>query len=118
MNKLKEQLNYFVYDSNVDYFDLTRADAKAILEELNKSYYENFLKGETENVVENLINDNYMEQEHKEDFEKVQNLTQEDIKNIVEILLSDNGLAQYIEELDSEFIEDTIFHYIHKEEVK
>ena len=84
------------------------------LEELNKSYYENFLKGETENVVENLINDNYMEQEHKEDFEKVQNLTQEDIKNIVEILLSDNGLAEYIKDIDSEIIEDTIFHYIHK----
>ena len=36
MNKLKDQLNFFVYEGEVDYFDLDKGEAKAILEELEK----------------------------------------------------------------------------------
>ena len=79
---------------------------------------ESYLKGEIEFVIENLINDNYMEQENKEDFEKVEKLTDKDIENMYQKIINNKGFIDYINEIINNEIEDTIFHYIHKEEVK
>ena len=78
---------------------------------------EEYLKGEITFVIENLINDNYMEQENKEDYEKVEKLTDKDIDNICKELTNSISFMNYINEIINNEIEDTIFHYIHKEEV-
>lgn len=79
---------------------------------------ESYLKEKISFVIENLINDNYMEQEYKEDFEKVEKLTDKDIDNICKKLTNSISFMNYINEIINNEIEDTIFHYIHKEEVK
>lgn len=95
-----------------------RVDIDYVIERLEDiSPLESYLRGEISFVIENLINDNYMEQENKEDFEKVEKLNDKDIEKIHQKIINNKGFIDYINEIINNEIEDTIFHYIHKEDI-
>ena len=66
MNKLIEQLNNFVYDSEVDFFDINRAEAQAFINEIER--LQNIIKevrDEMERARDISVNDEYHIMEHE-----------------------------------------------------
>lgn len=94
-----------------------RVNIDYVIERLEDiSPLESYLKGEISFNIENIINDNYMEQEYKKDFDKVSKLTDKDIQKICDKLVNSNYFMEELNTFINEEIESEIYHYINDKE--
>jgi DNA-binding ferritin-like protein (Dps family) len=77
-------------------------------------YLENYIKGEIEFNIENIINDISNYQEDIEKTQKIENLTDYDIQEICDSLLNNDYFMQTLNQFVNENIESEIYHYINK----
>jgi len=106
MEKLLEKLNYFVYDSQADYFDLTKDQAKAIVEKLEEKL--DILKM-YDLVFQDMV-ESYIDGMEEEDKIKIDS---KDIKEIAYKMIYKN---EYIWEIINDTINIYLEDYIMEEE--
>ena len=111
---MKEFIEELKYNQNINFEKglENRVDIDYVIERLEDiNICDEYFKNEVEFNIENLINDECV---YEEDLQKIQNLTNEDIKKIAEEISYDDYTCERL----NEEIEDTIFHYIHRKEIK
>ena len=112
---MQEFIEELKYNQNINFEKglENRVDIDYVIERLeNINYYDEYLKGEINFVIETIMNDDYVD---SSDLEKIEKLNDDDINNICKDLYK--VLEYYNSDINSD-IEDLIFHYIHRNEVK
>ena len=79
-------------------------------------YLENYLKGEIEFNIENIINDISNYQNDIDTTTMIENLTDYDIQQICDKLMNSNYFMNNLNELVNEEIESEIYHYVNDKE--